>query len=250
MTNEGREPYTHPSPLQDAYLSPNRQCTATSKRTGNRCNNRAMIGQRTCRMHGGSTKRARTAANKRIAQASGYAADMLVEFMADPAVAIDLRTKIAQDLLNRAGVSASQLLQVEVGAKFQDVLEGVLIDVDVDANVVDAEVVADAEDAEERRDAEQEQGAFRQRMGLPASRSPQSERPMFRDDREREMFEAMGRGVAQDRAADVGRAREAYLEAIDAGASSHEAQTAAERAARAPSEPGERRPRTSEAKYR
>jgi len=56
---------------------------------------------------------AHTAAAKRIAQASGYAADMLVEFMADPDIDVQTRTKIAQDLLNRAGVSEKTILELQ-----------------------------------------------------------------------------------------------------------------------------------------
>ncbi|EYT59714.1 hypothetical protein D514_0108115 [Microbacterium sp. UCD-TDU] len=72
---------------------------------------------------------------------------MLVEFMADPEVNIDLRTKIAQDLLNRAGVSEKTVLQigVEQPKSFLDFVGDALVDVadDDDSNIVDAVVIED-----------------------------------------------------------------------------------------------------------
>jgi hypothetical protein len=51
-------------------------------------------------------------AARRIAEASGYAADMLAEFMADPDVDLKTRTQIAQDLLNRAGLSGKSEIEI------------------------------------------------------------------------------------------------------------------------------------------
>ncbi|MET4781236.1 hypothetical protein [Glaciihabitans sp. UYNi722] len=101
--------------LQSKYLAPGRKCSATSKATGERCGRWASLGMAVCVVHGGATRRAKTAAAKRIAQASGYAADMLVEFMADPKIDVKLRSSIAQDLLTRAGVNGKQEVEVMVG---------------------------------------------------------------------------------------------------------------------------------------
>ncbi|MGN7187256.1 hypothetical protein [Microbacterium enclense] len=112
---QGKKPLGRAEPLNDADLmQTHRQCPATSKRTGERCKRFCAPGQRTCLWHGSGTRRAKTAAAKRIAQASGYAADMLVEFMADPDVDVQLRTKIAQDLLDRSGVNAKQVMELTV----------------------------------------------------------------------------------------------------------------------------------------
>ncbi|MEV7797478.1 hypothetical protein AB0O14_00160 [Microbacterium foliorum] len=151
--NDGKDdrpkrPLERNTPLNDAHLMESkRQCPAISKRTGERCKRFCAMGMRTCRWHGSATRVAKTAAAKRIAQASGYAADMLVEFMADPEVNVDLRTKIAQDLLNRAGVSEKTVLQigVEQPKSFMDFVGEALVDVSVDddPNIVDAQVIED-----------------------------------------------------------------------------------------------------------
>lgn len=45
------------------------RCKAKAKLTGERCRNRPMLGQTVCRLHGGSTQRARHAGARRVAQA-------------------------------------------------------------------------------------------------------------------------------------------------------------------------------------
>jgi hypothetical protein len=145
---EGKRPLTHLDPMHDdMYLSKNRQCSAMSKIHGRQCHNRAMVGQRTCRMHGGASKQAKAKAAERIHAAQNEAADLLVEFMADPDTPRDLRTKIAQDLLNRAGVSEKHVFQigVEQPKTFEDWVGEAMVDVVIsdDPNVIDAEVIED-----------------------------------------------------------------------------------------------------------
>jgi hypothetical protein len=133
------------SPLDSSLMSSKRQCTAMSKRTGERCKNFAPMGQRTCRMHGGATRKSKTAAAKRIAEASGYSADLLVEFMADPEVDVKLRAKIAQDLLSRAGYNGKTELEVELREpEWLKNMSTSIVDVawsEVGEDVIDAEVV-------------------------------------------------------------------------------------------------------------
>lgn len=117
------------------------QCTATSKRTGERCKAWAIRGARTCRMHGSATRRARVAAAERISQASGYAADMLVEFMADPTVDLKYRISIADKLLDRAGLNQQNIAVQIQQERWANVMEGVLVDVTPDEEILDAEVV-------------------------------------------------------------------------------------------------------------
>ena len=153
-----RKPLTRDNPLEglsSGDLAPHRQCPAMSKRTGERCKNMLSVGKRTCRMHGSATRKSGVAAAKRIAKASGYAADMLVEFMADPTVDVKLRTSIAQDLLNRANVVGTTAIQLEI-PEWEKRIQGAVITGAVvawgevanmqssaDPNVIDGEVVED-----------------------------------------------------------------------------------------------------------
>lgn len=195
--------------IQDMYLSPNRQCTAMSKIHGRQCLNRAMVGQRTCRMHGGATRKARTAANKRVMESSGFAADLLVELMADPETDKTLRTKIAQDLLDRAGVNTKTILELQpkpMSLFEQAILASsmsgeVVMDLDWDADrgdadVIDAEVIEfdepeTDEERWEREDAatERAQEIARMRRASPIPPDPdlsheraERERPRMRQE--------------------------------------------------------------------
>ena len=135
------------------------KCTATSKRTGKRCGAWALRGAKTCRVHGSATKKSKVAAARRIAEASGYAADLLVEFMADPTIDVKQRTNIAQDLLSRAGYSGKKELTLEVSS-WEKHMEQVVVEYTVsaasdDASVEDAVIVSpqlaiEAEDDELR----------------------------------------------------------------------------------------------------
>lgn len=136
-----QKPLTHLDPLHDdMYLSKNRQCSAMSKRTGKQCGTRAMIGQRVCRMHGGATRQAKAKAAQRIQQAQNEAADLLVEFMADPEVDVQLRTKIAQDLLDRSGVNTKTILELQPKSMsaFERAILASVVDVDDDGNATAA----------------------------------------------------------------------------------------------------------------
>lgn len=175
--------------IQDMYLSPNRQCTAMSKIHGRQCLNRAMVGSRTCRMHGAATRKARTAANKRVAESSGFAADLLVELMADPETDKTLRTKIAQDLLDRAGVNTKTILELqpkpmtlfEQAILSASMSSEVVMDLDWDGeDVIDAEVVDtdDHDDDDELRYQTEDDGHERLReiermkRGTPTPAAP------------------------------------------------------------------------------
>jgi hypothetical protein len=142
--------------LRSGDLAPHRQCPAMSKRTGERCKRYCAPGFRTCVWHGSATKKSKMAAAKRIAKASGYAAEMLVEFMADPDVDVKLRTTIAQDLLSRANVTAKTAIELTVPEwekRAKSAVVGAVVDwgelasmrPQADPNVIDAEVVQEDE---------------------------------------------------------------------------------------------------------
>ncbi len=230
-------PLVRREPLNDAdLLESNRQCPAMSKRTGERCKRFCAMGMRTCRWHGSATRVARTAAAKRIRQASGYAADMLVEFMADPEVGLELRTRIAQDLLNRAGVSEKTVLQigVEPPKSFLDFVGDALVDIDprdlpsADDDVVDAEIVEDEPRPMTRGDRAHERDRQRARR---AEQERQTSRRPDLDPAELEALDRHGDRDAAESRARVGRGREAYLTALNNGATPDEASRAAAYAA-------------------
>lgn len=235
-----RKALTQREPLDDADLMErHRQCPATSKRTGERCKRFCAQGQRTCRFHGSATRRAKTAAAKRIAQASGYAAEMLVEFMADPEVDVQLRTRIAQDLLDRSGVNSKQVLEltVEKGRSFDDVIEASLIEVGTpdEIDVLDAVIVEEDDEPEPPVQNRHDRAAFREhdraRQSPPeAEQEPAAAVRAIPKDKPKR---------SEDDAANQ-RSREAYMEAIAAGHSTAYARRAAERAVAAETQSGPR----------
>lgn len=90
-----------------------RQCTAHRK-TGDRCKNRPIICGTVCHKHGGSAPQVKKKAAERIAEAADDAAALLVQFMENPKNDIKVRTQIAQDLLNRAGHSGKQSVDLQM----------------------------------------------------------------------------------------------------------------------------------------
>jgi len=124
------------------------------KRNGDPCGNAAMNGSVVCRMHGGAAPQVKRAAQMRILQASDQAAARLVAMMQDQTVPPAVQLAAARDLLDRAGLVGKQELDVvEVTSKWDDLMDEIVIEVDVeedddhfDANVVDAEIVYDDDD--------------------------------------------------------------------------------------------------------
>lgn len=179
-----RTPLERANPLNDlnsADLAPKRQCPKMSKRTGEQCKRYCAPGFRTCRWHGSATTKSKVAAAKRIAKASGFAADMLVEFMADPDVDVKLRTTIAQDLLNRAnvvGTTAIQLTVPEWEKRAQSAVTGAVVDWGAlaalmpaaDPNEVDAEVVQDFEPENATRHVSERRDEHRERRMAEVAR--------------------------------------------------------------------------------
>ena len=111
--------------------------------------------RQTCRVHGSATKRSARAAEKVIAESKGYAAEMLVEFMADPHVDIKHRIQIAQDLLTRANVSGKTMVEIDRYDFYANVIEASTIPVDEHDDldgplIIDAVVVEDDPEEDER----------------------------------------------------------------------------------------------------
>jgi hypothetical protein len=65
-----------------------------------------------CDQHGGAAPQARRRAAERLIMTADNAAQMLVKMMEDTEVPFGVRAKIAQDLLDRAGLIATQVYQI------------------------------------------------------------------------------------------------------------------------------------------
>lgn len=91
-------------------VPPWRQCTATSKRTGERCGAMAVYGAWTCRSHGGTTIKSLEAARRRLEDVLPLAVARLIDCLesADERVVL----VAAKDLLDRLGVTVATQLQL------------------------------------------------------------------------------------------------------------------------------------------
>jgi hypothetical protein len=65
-----------------------------------------------CDQHGGAAPQVRRRAAERLIMTADQAAQMLVKMMEDTGVPFGVRAKIAQDLLDRAGLVAAQVHQI------------------------------------------------------------------------------------------------------------------------------------------
>jgi hypothetical protein len=86
------------------------QCTAHSKRTGDRCKRAAVIGCNVCVMHGAGAPQVRRAAALRILQLVSPALANLSRDLRDKDAGV--RQKATFDVLNRAGLGAIDRLQL------------------------------------------------------------------------------------------------------------------------------------------
>jgi hypothetical protein len=87
------------------------RCNAT-RPNGSRCKREAEDGAAVCDQHGGAASQVRRRAAERVIMTADHAAQMLVRMMQDTEVPFGVRAKIAQDLLDRAGLIATQVHQI------------------------------------------------------------------------------------------------------------------------------------------
>jgi hypothetical protein len=87
------------------------RCNAT-RPNGSRCKREAEAGSLVCDQHGGAAPQVRRRAAERLIMTADQAAQMLVKMMEDREVPFGVRAKIAQDLLDRAGLIATQVHQI------------------------------------------------------------------------------------------------------------------------------------------
>ena len=87
------------------------RCNAT-RANGSRCKREAEPGAVVCDQHGGAAPQVRRRAAERLIMTADQAAQSLVRMMKDTEVPFGVRAKIAQDLLDRAGLIATQVHQI------------------------------------------------------------------------------------------------------------------------------------------
>jgi hypothetical protein len=87
------------------------RCNAT-RPNGGRCKREAEDGAVVCDQHGGAAPQVRRRAAERLIMTADRAAENLVRMMEDTEVSFGVRAKIAQDLLDRAGLIATQVHQI------------------------------------------------------------------------------------------------------------------------------------------
>lgn len=88
------------------------RCVGTYKSTGEQCRRVAEDGAVVCDQHGGAAGQVRRRAAERIAFTADEAAQQLVSMMNDTQVPHQVRMKIMQDLLDRAGLGAAQVHKI------------------------------------------------------------------------------------------------------------------------------------------
>jgi hypothetical protein len=87
------------------------RCNGT-RPNGGRCKREAEDGAVVCDQHGGAAPQVRRRAAERLIMNADQAAQMLVKMMEDTEVPFGVRAKIGQDLLDRAGLIATQVHQI------------------------------------------------------------------------------------------------------------------------------------------
>jgi hypothetical protein len=87
------------------------RCNGT-RPNGGRCKREAEPGAVVCDQHGGAAPQVRRRAAERLIMTADRAAENLVRMMEDTEVPFGVRAKIAQDLLDRAGLIATQVHQI------------------------------------------------------------------------------------------------------------------------------------------
>lgn len=103
------------------------RCEANYK-AGGRCRRVAVVGTTVCSHHGGSAPQVRQVAAARIGNAADEMVKRLHSMLDDPAVVPRDKIKIAQDMLDRAGLNATEKHIIGVGqvdpveALFRDLL--------------------------------------------------------------------------------------------------------------------------------
>ena len=79
---------------------------------GGRCKREAEPGSVACRLHGGGAPQVRKRAAERLIMSADHVSQKLLEWLDDPEVPYRVRAEIARDMLDRAGLVATQIHQI------------------------------------------------------------------------------------------------------------------------------------------
>ena len=107
------------------------QCTARSKRSGERCRLPSMLGSNVCRSHGGAAPATRAKAKRRLEQASDVLVQRLLQFALDGTVADNVALQAIRDALDRAGMGAKHALELSTppAEPVDDIIDAATFDV-------------------------------------------------------------------------------------------------------------------------
>lgn len=106
------------------------RCSARTS-AGKPCKRTPMRGASVCASHGGSAPQVRRKAQERILAAADPASAKLVQLMSDKRVPYNVQLAAAKDLLDRAGLSNPQDVQVTL-RRYEQVLDDVIVEIDYD----------------------------------------------------------------------------------------------------------------------
>jgi hypothetical protein len=107
-------PRNPPRLTREERLAHPRVCKKHVASTGDPCPAFAIKGADYCVAHGGRTPGGKAAAQKRLLEAADSAAAVLVSIMTDQKASASDRRQAARDLLDRAGLSPRQVVEMDV----------------------------------------------------------------------------------------------------------------------------------------
>lgn len=103
-----------------------RRCTAHSSRTGEPCKLPPVKGSNVCRSHGAAAPQVKAKARRRLEDAADRMARELLKMATDDNVGAGVKLAAIKDALDRAGVSARNAVDVEVGTRpFEQIFDAI-----------------------------------------------------------------------------------------------------------------------------
>lgn len=99
-----------------------RRCTATARRTGERCRAPAILGGNVCRVHGGAAKQTRAAAKARLLELVDPALAALHKVLTNPDTDDPVKVRAAVAILDRTGFGPNSTVHVQA-SKWDEVTE-------------------------------------------------------------------------------------------------------------------------------